>query len=1736
VSDVDNATLASAAVSISSGFLAGDVLAFTNTSSSTYGNIAASYSAGTGLLTLTSAGATATTAQWQAALDAVQYSSTSANPTNFGADNSRTISWVANDGVVNSATETTIVSILPTSTAYVWGTDNFLGQAVSGTHIYSPFVAVNQSNKGIVGVLYGVTSSNYNPNGPDNVSLVLNLLNPFFLSMNQGGLVIDSTVQQFPSPYTLSIPDTSSHDGEGIAIYQTEDSSGNRFLNEAFVTGNGGILNIGGVTQIAGPLLYPTENPLFIQFRETSSALTSYAVAFDQYDQASGTYTINLETFVHNSSDPNYDSSSDFTASGVVPAVTFTGLTGGRTTLPASFYNSLTSTSGGGLYALAYAENNAPHVGQDYIEFLSYTASGALNTSFGPGNQGYVEIAPDLSAYGSDPSLIHNQITLEADNGTHTGNPTPLSFIQPNGSGPLFVAWNETVTVDGNPNTYDQVEFVRHASFLAQVDQYFTFQIPDGQAQNVKLQSHSYYNGLGNGALGNGTMVELAYGDSASTTIVDFFYNTTTGTTTQIGTYTEATPNGQTYNSIRDLGDGRVAIIYDDQINSGAGTTQVTTNIVDFRTTGVNINDSGQTGGQQYVAGTHFNDTFIGENNNSNEYYFIGQNSAVGPAPTDTFTGGQYGSNIAIFPDAISNYTISSVQADGSVTVTNTGDPLHAGSLKLTGIQWSPGVNVPSVQALAFGPSKDPQQNGGGGALEASAGTLYITGPLYNPVFIDSGAVLEFGAPNNNTNGSAVSSTFLDTGGTLKLDAPAQNTLANPINFTGDIVLSARTNGPTSTDIIDLANISVSSASLAGTILTVNLTGGAVTYQVFGGTPGAIATSSDGAGGTDLFLMPVGSLWGESTFPLQPTTGSHLYGPSGIQFNSGIGAVGFGITPANYVNSGPDIVLDSILRIDPFLLPYATGVQAIPASETTVSSFPDKFNLIEPVLNSTGQVEQILIYETQDSSGNPALNQIAINEGTGGPNSLWTVGTPTQIVPTLIGLQIENLSSSFTTSSNVLSNYSVAWDQFDPVGHTENVYFEIFNPNGSLATGSPVSLSSVSGVASPGSLPAWLFRSAGGASAYASAVATNIASGVNTIQVQGYNSNGTTNGFNFTIQPNLSAYAPGATNQILDEAGGSNVHGVPTSALQFALNPTSGSGFSFAWNETVTDSNGTHDQVEFALVTSVSGVWTVTSRSTFQVSDGELQNVRVGTYNYLGNNFEVLAYGDDTGTHVVEFDHLGNPVAVVTDTTPQLFSQLTIFGDGRIGIVYNDTLDALGTSQLETHVYDLRTAGIPNTYTGIANGQNIDFAGTQFNDAVQGLNNVDNTYYYVGSHTAGTPPSDVFHGGTGASSWNTVIFADGRADYTVTTGASTIITNIDPQHAHAGTLTVDHVQALVFNPTVDPVPQSNGSLEASGDTLLLSPFASTVTLDSNATLELSQPSSFTGHISGFSPVNHIDLDGFNPSTTNISFNGTSDGGTLTVTDSTHTVGLGNAATIALNGSYNTATFTPTTDGHGGVDIGMTNTDHAVADNIIASTSLLQSGSVTIPASLLLANDTDSNGATLSVLSVDASDPPQQTLGGVLLNGNGNIAYTAPAGVSSLGAGQQASDSFDYTLMDSNGAQSTGHVNLTLIGGTQITGTMGNDIFVSSPANETFTGVGGNDTFVFTPGFGQDTITDFHPGDTIQIDHTIFADFNSLISHAQTVGANTVITDAASNSITLAHIALANLHANDFHFV
>jgi hypothetical protein len=108
VSDIDNNAFPSAVVSITAGLqTAEDVLAFTNSNSTIFGNITASYNSSTGVLTLTSAGATATVAQWQSALRAVTYTNSSETPNT----STRTISFLVSDGTNNSNTATKDVSV-----------------------------------------------------------------------------------------------------------------------------------------------------------------------------------------------------------------------------------------------------------------------------------------------------------------------------------------------------------------------------------------------------------------------------------------------------------------------------------------------------------------------------------------------------------------------------------------------------------------------------------------------------------------------------------------------------------------------------------------------------------------------------------------------------------------------------------------------------------------------------------------------------------------------------------------------------------------------------------------------------------------------------------------------------------------------------------------------------------------------------------------------------------------------------------------------------------------------------------------------------------------------------------------------------------------------------------------------------------------------------------------------------------------------------------------------------------------------------------------------------------------------------------------------------------------------------------------------------------------------------------------------------------------------------------------
>jgi|GEM_PF-4987506 len=101
VSDFNNASLASATVSIASNFSAAeDSLSFTNTAT-----ITGSYNALSGVLTLSGSDSVA---NYQSALRSVTYTNSSENPSTA----TRTIAFVANDGVAPSNTATKNISII----------------------------------------------------------------------------------------------------------------------------------------------------------------------------------------------------------------------------------------------------------------------------------------------------------------------------------------------------------------------------------------------------------------------------------------------------------------------------------------------------------------------------------------------------------------------------------------------------------------------------------------------------------------------------------------------------------------------------------------------------------------------------------------------------------------------------------------------------------------------------------------------------------------------------------------------------------------------------------------------------------------------------------------------------------------------------------------------------------------------------------------------------------------------------------------------------------------------------------------------------------------------------------------------------------------------------------------------------------------------------------------------------------------------------------------------------------------------------------------------------------------------------------------------------------------------------------------------------------------------------------------------------------------------------------------
>jgi hypothetical protein len=120
-----------------------------------------------------------------------------------------------------------------------------------------------------------------------------------------------------------------------------------------------------------------------------------------------------------------------------------------------------------------------------------------------------------------------------------------------------------------------------------------------------------------------------------------------------------------------------------------------------------------------------------------------------------------------------------------------------------------------------------------------------------------------------------------------------------------------------------------------------------------------------------------------------------------------------------------------------------------------------------------------------------------------------------------------------------------------------------------------------------------------------------------------------------------------------------------------------------------------------------------------------------------------------------------------------------------------------------------------------------------------------------------------------------------------------------------------YARILAVEPSTAPVTVNNGftldlNTAHSGKVQFEGP---------TGTLQIDNSQSFTGTVAGFGGQEHIDLAdiAFGAGTT-LGYAGNVTGGTLTVTNGTH------SANIALLGQYTAASFAASSDGHGGTTI------------------------------------------------------------------------------------------------------------------------------------------------------------------------------------------------------------------------
>jgi len=303
---------------------------------------------------------------------------------------------------------------------------------------------------------------------------------------------------------------------------------------------------------------------------------------------------------------------------------------------------------------------------------------------------------------------------------------------------------------------------------------------------------------------------------------------------------------------------------------------------------------------------------------------------------------------------------------------------------------------------------------------------------------------------------------------------------------------------------------------------------------------------------------------------------------------------------------------------------------------------------------------------------------------------------------------------------------------------------------------------------------------------------------------------------------------------------------------------------------------------------------------------------------------------------------------------------------------------------------------------------------------------------------------------------------------------------------------------------------------------------------------IDSPSAFDAHIAGISGSGDVlDLGGFDAAHDVVQastgcYNAATNTTALIVTDET----TGHSAKLTLTGDYANTTWTTTSDGNGGADVGW-NHQAPVIETDKFTVTQNEDGTTTIAG--LQVGDADPCASTetfslsAGTCSASSSVSPSSDSGSLTDIGTelNSVTYNPTAN-----GPAPHTDQVNVTVTDNFGAGETVHFIFNEGGGSNVRlhGTCGNNVLLATGEADILIG-GGHDQFVFKPTSGQDavqhTVVDFNTN-TDTIDVRQFGGISAWTDVTATQqGQDTLLTLDNHDSILLKNVIAANLHASDF---